>query len=130
QKSREIYDLRKASLVDAQGKLDEMRRQKQQMGVEIAKLEAQLEHLRHVETASANPVDDSKLSQTKSLLDDIEARIAHKMKVSELEQGNGQIQLDEEVKAVNAKERVANYFNDSDEGGNLIAFDADDTSTK
>lgn len=76
---RRVLNSRTQSLEAARKKLDEMFAVKQQLLAAIANLEARQTMVELAQTSSEVALDDSRLSRTKQLIDDIETRI----KVSE-----------------------------------------------
>ena len=74
-KLQEMLRARQASLNSAQERMEEMLSAKRQLEVEVENLQARLGALRVAQTASELSVDDSHLSQTRQLLDDIATRI-------------------------------------------------------
>lgn len=75
EKLSQILDARRASLASANERLDAMLGSRRQIEVEVENLQARLASLRVSQTASELAIDDSQLSQTRGLLDDIAARI-------------------------------------------------------
>jgi chromosome segregation ATPase len=104
----QLLEARKASLDAALQKLAEMKTRKEQMEVEVAKLELKLKELRVVEARNKFHVDDSQLSKCQQMLDDINARIDTEITTNAL-QGqfvNDQIPVGDKVKAAKAIEEI------------------------
>lgn len=72
---RNMLDSREKSLASANERLEAMLNSRGQLEVEVENLQARLASLRVSQTASELHIDDSALSQTRQLLDDIAARI-------------------------------------------------------
>jgi hypothetical protein len=72
---RKVLDSRRQGLEAARQKLEEMLSLKQQLLAAVANLEARQRMVEVAQTSSEVTVDDSQLSRTKDLLDDIRARI-------------------------------------------------------
>ena len=104
----QLLDARKASLDAALQKLAEMKTRKEQMEVEVAKLELKLKELRVAEARNKFHVDDSQLSKCQQMLDDINARIDTQITTNAL-QGqfvNDQIPVGDKVKATKAIQEI------------------------
>lgn len=103
-------DARKKTLEAARQKLDAMLAAKRQLEVDVDNLQARLAMVQVVETSSHVALNDSQLSQTKQLLDEIASRIdvAEKMAHSESTLDGG-IQLDDES-PVDLVEQITDYF--------------------
>lgn len=84
-KLNQVLTAREKNLDAARRKLDEMLSAKRQLEVEIENLQARLTMVQVAQTASPVALDDSQLSHTKQLLDNIRTRIdvAEKMVASE-----------------------------------------------
>lgn len=93
EKLRDMLTARESSLTAANERMDAMLSAKRQLEVEVENLQARLGALRAAQTSSNLALDDSQLSQTRQLLDDIHARI----------------DVEEEVMAVDAE-----YFGEID----------------
>lgn len=74
-KLEQVLRARQASLHSTQDRMSTMIDAKRQLEVEIENLEARLGALRVAETASGLHIDDTQLSQTRDLLDEIAIRI-------------------------------------------------------
>jgi chromosome segregation ATPase len=104
----QLLEARKGSLDAALQKLAEMKTRKEQMEVEVAKLELKLKELRVAEARNKFHVDDSQLSKCQQMLDDINARIDTEITTNAL-QGqfvNDQIPVGDKVKAAKAIEEI------------------------
>ncbi|QDU99150.1 hypothetical protein [Lignipirellula cremea] len=82
---RQILDARRQGLDAARQKLVEMNEAKSQLRLEIAHLESQLKILEVAKTRSEYKFDDSSLSRTKNLIDDIRTRIQVESKLANSE---------------------------------------------
>lgn len=82
---RKILGARRASLEAARQKLVEMREAKEQLKLDIAHLESQLKMLEVAQTRSDYKFDNSSLSRTKSLIQDIRTRIEVEAKLADAE---------------------------------------------
>ena len=71
----EMLNARKASLVAAEQRMEEMLSKKSQLEVEVENMQARLGALRVAQTASELNLDDSHLSRTRQVLDEIEMRL-------------------------------------------------------
>lgn len=74
-KLQQMLDARQATLATAEQRMDEMLSARRQLEVEVENLQARLGALRVAQTSSELSLDDSHLSQTRRLLDDIATRI-------------------------------------------------------
>ena len=75
EKLRQMLTAREASLQSAADRLDAMLASKSQLEVEIENLQARIGALRVTQTSSELSLDDSHLSRTRQLLDEIATRI-------------------------------------------------------
>jgi len=75
EKLQQMLTARQASLRSAADRMDAMLAAKSQLEVEVENLQARVGALRVAQTSSELSLDDSQLSQTRQLLDDIAARI-------------------------------------------------------
>lgn len=109
-KLEKILAARQKNLDAARRKLDEMLSAKRQLEIEVENLQARLTMVEVAETSSQLAINDSQLSQTRQLLDEIASRIdvAEKLVDSEgvLE---GTIPLDEPVSA-DIVNQITDYF--------------------
>lgn len=124
-KLTQVLTAREKNLVAARRKLDEMLSAKRQLEVEVENLQARLTMVQVAQTASPVALDDSQLSHTRQLLDDIRSRIdvTEKMTASEgaLE---GSIPLDESAPE-NLLSEIADYFGKSHPEVEAIASQID-----
>lgn len=105
---QDLLEARKGALDASLQKLAEMKTRKEQMEVEVAKLELKLKELRVAEARSKFHVDDSQLSKCQQMLDDINARIDTQITTNAL-QGqfvNDQIPVGDKVKATKAIQEI------------------------
>lgn len=111
-KLNQVLAAREKNLDAARRKLDEMLSAKRQLEVEVENLQARLTMVQVAQTANPVSIDDSHLSGTRQLLDDIRTRIdvAERLAGSEgvLE---GTIPLDEEP-SNDLLTEIADYFGD------------------
>ncbi len=109
-KLNQVLSAREKNLDAARRKLDSMLAAKRELEVEIENLQARMTMVEVAQTSSPVALDDSHLSSTRQLLDDIRTRIdvAERMVASEgaLE---GAIQLDE-TPSEDLLEEIADYF--------------------
>jgi chromosome segregation ATPase len=109
-KLSQILSAREKNLVAARCKLDEMLSAKRQLEVEIENLQARLTMVQVAQTASPVALDDSQLSCTRQLLDDIRTRIDVAEKLASSEGAlEGTIPL-EETAPENLLTEIADYF--------------------
>lgn len=109
-KLSQVLSAREKNLDAARRKLDAMLAAKRELEVEVENQQARMTLVEVAQTTSPVSIDDSHLSSTRQLLDDIRTRIdvAERMVASEgaLE---GTIQLDE-LASENLLEEIADYF--------------------
>ncbi|MCR9291501.1 MAG: hypothetical protein NXI32_02200 [bacterium] len=109
-KLNQVLTAREKNLDAARRKLDEMLAAKRELEVEVENLQARLTMVEVAQTSNPVTLDDSQLSSTRQLLDDIRTRIdvAEKMVASEgaLE---GAIPLDESTNP-ELLDEIADYF--------------------
>lgn len=92
----EMLNARKASLASAEQRMEEMLSKKNQLEVEVENLQARLGALRVAQTASELNLDDSHLSRTRGLLDEIEMRLNEEEETLVInDEYFGEINLDE-----------------------------------
>lgn len=75
EKSVQILELRRSALEGALVKLDEAQAQQRELEVQIENLTARQRMVEVAKTASQIDIDDSQLSKTRKMIDDISARI-------------------------------------------------------
>lgn len=113
-KLEKILSARTTNLHAATAKLDEMLSAKRELEVRIEELEARLTLVGVAEASSHIAVDDSLLSNTRQLLDDISTRIEVKEQlVASAGSFQGSIQLDDE-NSPELLEEIAEYFGEGD----------------
>ncbi len=114
-KLQQMLTARQSTLSAAQHRMEEMLSAKRQLEVEVENLQARLGALRVAQTASELSLDDSHLSQTRRLLDEIETRIDVEEETMSVDaEYFGEINL-EDSGDENLLDDIANYF-DSEPG--------------
>ncbi|MEO1618955.1 MAG: hypothetical protein AAFV88_24100 [Planctomycetota bacterium] len=114
-KLQEMLSARQSSLSSAEQRMEELLAAKQQLEVEVENLQARVGALRVAQTASEFSVDDSHLSQTRLLLDDISTRIEEEEQTLAVDQEYfGEIDLDDSGDE-NLLEDIAAYFEGQDD---------------
>lgn len=112
-KLEQVLAAREKNLNAACMKLDEMLSAKRELEVEVENLQARMTMVAVAQTSSPVSIDDSHLSQTRQLLDDIGTRIevAEQLVASDgaLE---GKIQLESPVDESNVLDEIAAYFDE------------------
>jgi hypothetical protein len=109
---RKILDARQRGLSAAQEKLTAMIAAKRQLEVEVENLEARQKMVEVAEASSEFNIDDSKLSRTRTLLNEIEARIEVDAQLVNADAiVLGEIQLDEPEENKGILDRISNYEN-------------------
>jgi chromosome segregation ATPase len=109
-KLEKILEARTKNLDAARRKLDEMLAAKRQLEVEVENLQARLTMVQVAETSSKVHVNDSHLSRTRELLDDIRSRIDVAEKMIENEGVlEGNIPLEEQAPA-DLVDQITDYF--------------------
>jgi len=113
-KLSKILIAREKNLDASRRKLDEMLAAKRQLEIEVENLQARLTMVQVAETAGSFTINDSSLSQTRQLLDDIATRIDVAEKVSDSEgMLHGAIPLDEAAPS-DIVDQISNYFEADD----------------
>ena len=109
-KLNQVLAAREKNLEAARRKLDGMLAAKRELEVEVENLQARMTMVEVAQTTSPVSINDSHLSSTRQLLDDIRTRIdvAEQMSVNEGAL-DGTIQLDEPT-SDNLLEEIADYF--------------------
>lgn len=109
-KLNQILVAREKNLDAARRKLDEMLSAKRELEVEIENLQARMTMVQVAQTSNPISIDDSHLSGTRQLLDEIRSRIdvAERLAASE-GSISGNIQLDE-VETSDVVQEIADYF--------------------
>ncbi|OUT55662.1 MAG: hypothetical protein CBB71_19410 [Rhodopirellula sp. TMED11] len=114
-KLRQMLGARQASLTTAERRMDEMLSAKRQLEVEVENLQARLGALRLAETTSTLALDDSHLSNTRRLLDDIATNIDVQEETLNVDvEYFGEINLDE-PNDEDLLDEIASYFGDKDQ---------------
>ncbi|MGV3485662.1 MAG: hypothetical protein ACO1RT_14695 [Planctomycetaceae bacterium] len=109
-KLRQMLDAREASLRSAADRMDAMLASKSQLEVEVENLQARIGALRVAQTSSELSLDDSHLSRTRQLLDDIASRIdVEEETVAVDNEYFGEINL-EETASEDLLDEISNYF--------------------
>jgi hypothetical protein len=109
-KLSKILVAREKNLDASRRKLDEMLAAKRQLEIEVENLQARLTMVQVAETAGSFTLNDSSLSQTRQLLDDIATRIDVAEKVSDSEGVlQGAIPLDEAAPS-DIVDQISSYF--------------------
>ena len=125
EKLEQMLSARKSSLKAAHERMDAMLSAKRQLEVEVENLQARLAALRVAQTSSQLSLDDSTLSQTRGLLDEIATRIdvAEETMAVDVEYF-GEIDLDEPTDETLLDE-ISAYFGDQNESESLVAIQLD-----
>lgn len=111
-KLSQILTAREKNLGAARRKLDEMLSAKRQLEVEVENLQARLTMVQVAQTASPVALDDSQLSHTRKLLDDIRTRIDVAERLASSEGAlDGTIPLEESA-STDLLSDIADYFSD------------------
>lgn len=109
-KMTQILNAREKNLEAARGKLEGMLAAKRELEVEIEGLQARLTLVEVAQTNNAASVDDSHLSQTRQLLDDISTRLDVAERLADSEgMLTGTIPLDETA-SPELLDEIADYF--------------------
>ena len=120
-KLNKILVAREKNLDASRRKLDEMLAAKRQLEIEVENLQARLTMVQVAETAGSFTINDSSLSQTRQLLDDIATRIDVAEKVSDSEgMLHGAIPLDEAAPS-DIVDQISNYFEADDSTRESVA---------
>lgn len=111
QKLEQMLTARKSSLKAGHERMDAMMSAKRQLEVEVENLQARLASLRVAQTSSDFCLDDSQLSRTRNLLDDIATRIEVEEETMNVDvEYFGEIDLDESSDE-NLLDDISSYFN-------------------
>lgn len=105
----QVMKARKAGLVAAQQKLNEMRAAKQQLALDIENLEAKRKMVEVAQIAGEFNLDDSRIAKTRELLADLNARVDVMAKLTDAQTTPTEIQLDGPA-ADDVVDSVAKYF--------------------
>ena len=115
-KLRQMLTARESSLNSAADRLDAMLASKSQLEVEVENLQARIGALRVAQTSSELSLDDSQLSRTRQLLDEIATRIdVEEETVAVDTQYFGEIDLDEPSNE-NLLDEISGYFSQPADG--------------
>lgn len=113
EKLQQMLTARQGALNAAHERMDAMLSAKRQLEVEVENLQARLAAVRVAQTSSDLALDDSALSRTRQLLDDIATRIDVEEEVTQVDaEYFGGIELDEESEA-DLLDEISSYFGDS-----------------
>ena len=127
-KLSQMLEARHASLEAANERMTAMLDSRRQLEVEIENLQARLASLRVSQTASDLHIDDSTLSETRQLLDDIAARIGVEEETLHVDaEYFGGIDLEEPTDE-NLMDEIASYFESSaavDSDPSMLAIQLD-----
>lgn len=122
QKLTQMLDSRRASLDSANQRMEAMLQARRQLEVEVEHLTARCAALRVSQTASELNLDDSALSQTRTLLDDIAARIDVEEETMQVDvEYFGGIDLDEPSEE-DLMDEIATYFGEGSDNESGIAI--------
>jgi chromosome segregation ATPase len=116
EKSKEILNLRQASLDSALAQLDEAKQQQRELEIQIENLQARHRMNEVVATASQINIDNSQLSKTREMIEDIDARLSTQEEMLNLiPKYTGQIPVDadQSVSPGNILDDMDAYFNQS-----------------
>jgi hypothetical protein len=115
EQNRKVLEIRKKALTAAQDKLTALIAAKQKLEVEVENLEARLKMVEVAKATSELNIDDSRLSRTRELLADIEARIEVDAQLVNADDFVfGEIRLDEPAENASILERIAEYESKKD----------------
>ncbi len=107
----QVLNAREAALDAARKQLEETQAKKQELLVRVENLEAQARMVKVAQTASDLNFDNSRVSRTSELLDDIESRIeVEKTLVDVEETTSGRIPLEETEESSDIMEQIDTYF--------------------
>lgn len=113
EKLQQMLTARQGALQAAHERMDAMLSAKRQLEVEIENLQARLAAVRVAQTSSELALDDSALSRTRQLLDDIATRIDVEEEVTQVDaEYFGGIDLEEESDA-ELLDEISSYFGDA-----------------
>ena len=116
EKLQQMLVARKASLQAARERMDAILHARRQLEVEVENLQARLASLRVAQTSSELSLDDSQLSRTRTLLDEIATRIDVAEETMSVDvEYFGEIDLDESSDE-NLLDQISAYFGDEHNG--------------
>lgn len=127
EKLEQMLTAREASLRAAKERMEAMLSAKSQLEVEVENLQARLGALRLAQTSSSLNLDDSQLSRTRALLDEIATRIDVEEETMTVDvEYFGEIELDEPGQA-DLLDEISSYFDKSDSQADrsLVAIQID-----
>ena len=116
EKLEQIVELRKQGLDSAKAKLKETIAQKHQLEVQLENLRARQQMIEVAETASKINFDDSQLSRTRDMIDNIDARLDVKSEMMNLlPESPGTIPMEDEDTTFDGDivDKVDSYFNNA-----------------
>jgi chromosome segregation ATPase len=114
EKLDQIMAARQSKLDAARQKLEEMLAAKERLEVEVENLEAQLKMVEVAQTASEFNFDDSQLSRTRKLLDDIRTRIEVAGKMVDADKAiHPEIPVDEPADQEDITDTISAYFGEA-----------------
>ena len=118
-KSEQVLDVRKVALEQAFAKLDEAQAQQRELEVQIENLVARQRMVEVAKTASSLNIDNSQLSKTREMIDEISSRIDTEEAILSLAPeylGTGQIPVGDEVLGdTDILQEMDAYFNKATE---------------
>ena len=120
-----MLSARQASLKAAHERMDAMLSAKRQLEVEVENLQARLGALRVAQTSSQLNLDDSQLSRTRELLDEIATRIDVEEETMSVDvEYFGEIDLDEPSEE-DLLDEITNYFQGTEAvpAGSLVSIE-------
>jgi phage shock protein A len=122
-KVRQMLAARERSLVAARDRMDAMQSMKRQLEVEVENLQARLAAVEVAQTNSSMALDDSRLSRTRDLIDEIKTRIDVREELLSVDgHYDGTIQLEESSESnEDLLDEVAAYFHGSSQGVELAS---------
>ncbi len=125
EKLNKMLVARKASLASAHERMEAMLSAKAQLEVEVENLQARLASLRVAETSSELALDDSHLSKTRQLLDEIGTRIDVAEETMSVDvEYFGEIDL-EEPSEENLLDEISAYLGKSERSDSMVAIQLD-----
>ncbi|TWU34346.1 hypothetical protein [Novipirellula artificiosorum] len=125
EKLDQMLTARKQTLSAAHERMDAMLNAKRQLEVEVENLQARLGALRVAQTSSELSLDDSQLSQTRNLLDEIATRIDVAEETMSVDvEYFGEIDLDEPSDE-NLLDEITSYFGQDNKADSLVSIQLD-----
>ncbi|TWU41258.1 hypothetical protein Q31b_26970 [Novipirellula aureliae] len=124
-KLNQMLTARKATLEAAHERMDAMINARQQLEVEVENLQARLGALRVAQTSNEMSLDDSHLSRTRQLLDEIATRMEVAEETMSVDaEYFGEIDLDEPTDE-NLLDEIASYFDQDKTADSLVSIQLD-----